>query len=115
MTYFNNKQKRAVYNMTYKEYCMQIVETIAIDTSSTNDWGWFVDIELNPEPIKNTQNNSIYKPYQNVSNIYSTFRSIKKLQDKYFINDRSNNVCFTIISNSIGVIVLFIGYFIIKQ
>lgn len=114
MTYFNNKQKRAVYNMTYKEYCMQIVETIEIDTSSTNDWGWFVDIELNSHPIKNTQNNNIYKPYQNVS-IYSTFRSIKKLQDKYFINDRSNNVCFTIISNSIGVIVLFIGYFIIKQ
>lgn len=104
MTSFNESKRQ--YMTSYKEYCMCISEIM--DPSLTNGWGWFVDTELNT-PIHFIENNDT--SYNN----FSSIRSMKNLQDISFIDDNSNNVCSTIIVNSVGIIVICIGYFILNN
>lgn len=128
MSQINNKQRDDIQvsrsMMTFKEYYMKLIGTI--DPQTTNGWGWFVDIELNSQPIKFIQNNGMYKQSQNVSipeiiKEYPSIRSMKSMKnlqhtsqiDEDDIKHRTNNICSTIIGHSIGIIALFICYFII--
>ena len=110
--------------ITFKEYYMKFIGTR--DPQTTNGWGWFVDIELNSQPIKFIENNGMYKQSQNVSipeiiKEYPSIRSMKSMKnlqhtsqiDEDDIKHRTNKICSTIIGHSVGIISLFICYFII--
>jgi hypothetical protein len=68
------------FMMTINEYFTKIFRT---DTNLENGWGWFVDIELNSEPIrvvKKTFNKyNIYNGY----NKYNRYMSIPKTIKEY--------------------------------
>jgi hypothetical protein len=112
--------------MTFKEYYMRFMGTD--DTNLANGWGWFVDIELNVEPIRvirnkytnNTNNTNKYiSPIKEYPSIRS-MKSMKNLHDSYMIfeNDenfkldyRMNNYVIAC-TNFIGIIALTICYYI---
>ena len=72
-----------------------------------NGWGWFVDVDLNTEPVRIVQNNITYKSSQNRSLLktiqeYPSIRSMKSMKnlndtsmmfefDEYDNNHRTNN------------------------
>jgi len=73
--------------MTFRDYYMRFI--CVNDLNLTNEWGWFVDIELNDEPT-----NPIKMPYYMYNNRsipstikeYPRIRSIKSLSN---LNDTS--------------------------
>jgi len=115
--------------MTFKEYYMKFIGIR--DPQLTNGWGWFVDIESNLEPIKYRQNNFRYKQSVNISmpetiKEYPSIRSMKSMKNLHDTslmfqmdedNDkkhRTNKTCSSIIGHSVGVIALFICFYIIR-
>lgn len=116
--------------MSFKEYCMKFIEIR--DPQLTNGWGWFVDIELNSEPIKVVKNNYFtFKSTQNVSihetiKEYPSIRSMKSMKNLHdtslmFEMDedddkkhRTNKNIYTIIGHSVGVIALFVCCYVIR-
>ncbi len=75
------------YLMTFKEYYMTFIGIR--DPHLANGWGWFVDIELNSEPIKTTKYKyNRNKPSQYVSipstiKEYPSIRSMKSMTNLY--------------------------------
>lgn len=108
---FNSMQKEVTSPsmMTFKEYYMAV--TGIREPHLANGWGWFVDIELNSEPIKKLQTKYIrYKPSQYLSTIkeYPSIRSMKSMRnlhdtsmifdmdydlEKHITNKNISNVC----------------------
>lgn len=75
------------YMMTFKEYYMAFIGIR--DPYLANGWGWFVDIEINSEPIKTTKYKyNRIKPSQYVSipstiKEYPSIRSMKSMTNLY--------------------------------
>jgi len=78
--------------MTFREYYMKFIGVN--DPCLTNGWGWFVDIELNSEPIKINNNNqkfhhqkyihsSKYTAIPKTIKEYPSIRSMKSLNNLY--------------------------------
>jgi len=110
--------------MTFKEYYMQFI--CVNDSNLTNGWGWFVDIELNTEPIRIIQQNrykmKIPTTIKEIPSIRS-MKSMKNLHDASMIFDmdvddnlkhRTNNNIMICV-NLIGVIALGLYYYAIYR
>jgi len=107
---------------TYKEYCMSFIDIKEEDLS--NDWGWFVDIELDSEPIqikrgpKPSQYVSIMKTIPEYPSIHS-MKSMLNLHDTSMIfkmdnvdnNKHKTNKGFSVITHTIWLIVVIICYY----
>lgn len=121
---YNEHQDIQLYPemMTFKKYC-----NTTIVPHLTNGWGWFVDIESNSEQIKHRQNNYFT---QNVSMLktikeYPSIRSMKSMKNlhdtslMFQIDEdvdkkyRENNICSIMIGHIVGIISLFICFYII--
>lgn len=112
--------------MSFKEYYMGFVGIR--DPHLANGWGWFVDIELNAEPIrimkpvyysKPSQYITVLKPIKEYPSIRS-MKSMKNLHDTSMIFEmddddmkhRTNNYNYgKIISHTLGVVGIIICYF----
>ena len=84
--------------MQFNNYYTRFIKTT--DTNLSNDWGWFVDIELNSEPTKIVKNKNKYNKYKYKISVqptikeYSSIRSmksIKNLHDTYNTFDVDEN------------------------
>lgn len=124
---FNSFKKEVISPsmMTFKEYYMSFM---AIKVPHfANDWGWFVDIELNSEPIRQIKPFYGYKPSRYVSvpetiREYPSIRSMKSMKnlhdtsmifemDDDDIKHRTNNCIYVnIITHTIGIIGLILYY-----
>lgn len=126
---FNSIQKEVSMSpsmMTFKEYYMSFIGIK--DPHLANGWGWFVDIELNSEPIRVIKPVYHYKPSKYVSvpktiQEYSSIRSMKSMRnlhdtsmifemDEDYIKHRTNSFSYgNIVTHTIGIIGLVICYF----
>lgn len=112
--------------MTFKEYYMAFIGIR--DPHLANGWGWFVDIELNAEPIRMVKPSYHYKPSQYVTvpktiKEYPSIRSMKSMKnlhdtsmifemDDDDMKHRTNNCSYgNIITHTLGLIGLIICYF----
>jgi hypothetical protein len=112
--------------MTFKEYYMSFIGSK--DPHLANGWGWFVDIELDSEPVRKIYPSSYYNPSKYVSGPktiqkYPSIRSMKSMQnfhdssmifemdddDNKHRTNNCNNV--NIIIHMLGLILLVICYF----
>lgn len=128
---FTSLQKEVLQSpsmMTFKDYYMRF--NGIRDPHLANGWGWFVDIELNSEPIRMINPSYHYIPSQYVTlpktiKEYPSIRSMKimkNLQDTsmlFEIDDddvkhRTNNFSYcNIITHTFGLIgIIIICYFI---
>lgn len=94
--------------MSFNEYYMNFIETK--EPCLENGWGWFVDIELNYE-----QSKIIQRPSYNLSVLktikeYPSIRSMKSMTNLHdnlitidLEKDKTNN-CYSIVTNTIGII-----------
>ncbi len=130
---YNNKLMVSPSKMTFKEYYMKFIGKN--DTNLANGWGWFVDIELNSEPVREIQNRTnvhnryrlfpSLSPQQNQS-IHSK-KSVRNLQDTSMMFEmdeddkerredqykNSRNINYNMLfTNCIGVIALAVCYYI---
>lgn len=127
MSYNSQQVKMSPIKMTFRDYYLAFVELN--EPYLANGWGWFVDIELDYEPIKNLPNNNRYKTSQNVSipktiQEYPSIRSMKSMRnlhdtsmmfemdDVYDDKHRTNKHFGSIITHSVGLITLIFVYFI---
>jgi hypothetical protein len=111
--------------MTFKEYYMRFLGIS--DANLANGWGWFVDIELNEEPIRVVQNKykrsnkyiSIPKPIKEYPSIRS-MKSMRNLHDTSMIFEmdeddnlkhRTNNYSL-VCANLIGIVALALCYYV---
>jgi len=119
--------------MTYKEYYMKFIRKN--EANLANGWGWFVDIELNSEPVREIQNRSnVYNRYRLFPSLptktnpsIQSKKSVRNLQDTSMMfemdednkegrNDhnkksRTNNYSL-LFTNCIGVLAVAICYYI---
>lgn len=114
--------------MTFKEYYMSFIDK---EPYLANGWGWFVDIELDYEPITITKPYNHYKSSHYVSipktiKEYPSIRSMKSMKnlhdtsmifdmDEDLVNNRSNNNCLNILTHTLGFIGLVLCYFITRS
>jgi hypothetical protein len=87
---FNSMQNEVVpcpSMMTFKDYYMGFIGVR--EPHLANGWGWFVDIELNPEPIRRPQykyNRNKPSQYVSISDTikeYPSIRSMKSMKNLY--------------------------------
>lgn len=128
INYNSQEIKMSPIKMTFRDYYLAFVELN--EPYLANGWGWFVDIELNNEPIKNLPNNNSYiryKPSQNISvpktiQEYPSIRSMKSMRNLHDTsmmfemddNDnkhRTNKYFGSIITHSVGLITLIVVYY----
>lgn len=121
-----NEEPTSLSMMTFKDYYMTFIGIK--EPYLANGWGWFVDIELNSEPIRvNTSNK--YKPFQYISVLktiheYPSIRSMKSMKnlhdtsmifemDDYDMKHRTNSFNFgNLITHTLGIIGIVVCYFI---
>jgi hypothetical protein len=108
--------------MTFREYYMSFIGIR--DPHLANGWGWFVDIELNSEPIRiqRYKKSSQFVSIPNTIKEYPSIRSMKSMKNLHdtsmiFEMDdidetkhRTNNV-ITMITHTIGLIGVIICYY----
>lgn len=115
--------------MTFKEYYMSFVGLN--DFQLANGWGWFVDIEMNSEPIRiistsANYNNIRYKPSKLVTvpktiNECSSIRSMKSMKnlhttsmifemDEDYNKHITNNHLCKILPHCIGLLTVVLCY-----
>lgn len=116
--------------MTIKEYYMTFIEIREPDLA--NGWGWFIDIELNAEPIRLINSSYHYKPskYVTVPKTIKEYPSIRSMKSMTNLHDTSiiiemddddikhitNNCSYgNIITHTIGIIGLVMCYFMIRR
>ena len=103
--YNNQENKLSTSMMTFNKYHMTFIRNNKQHLE--NGWGWFVDVDLNTEPVRIVQNNITYKSSQNRSLLktiqeYPSIRSMKSMKnlndtsmmfefDEYDNNHRTNN------------------------
>lgn len=75
--------------MTFREYYMSFIETK--DPNIENGWGWFVDIELNSEPITilKPQFNNRLSQHPLIPNKIKKFSSIRSIKSVKCLHDTS--------------------------
>jgi len=119
---YNNRETFTSQSiMTFKDYYMKFIGIN--DSNLSNGWGWFVDIELNSEPIRSIQNNN--KTRNNIAitkKEYSSIRSMKSMNNLYdtsmmFDMDEFNEIHKTnnyiiILTNLLCIIVCGVYYYI---
>ena len=114
--------------LTFKDYHMRFIGIK--DPHLANGWGWFVDIELNSEPIRMIEPSYHYTPSQYVTlpktiKEYPSIRSMKSMKnlhdtsmlfeiDNDDVKHRTNNCSYGyIITHTFELIVIIIYYFMI--
>jgi hypothetical protein len=124
--YSNKNMSTTLLMMTFREYYAVFVGIK--EPPITNGWGWFVDLELNSEPIKITNSHfNRYKPLKYISVLntikeYPSIRSMKSItnlndvsmkfeMDKDFNKNITNNITLCIITVGTIVIAAIIYYF----
>lgn len=88
--YNNQENKLSPSMMTFNKYHMTFIKNNN-KQHLENGWGWFVDIDLNTEPVRIVENNIRYKLLQNRSVLktiqeYPSIRSMKSMKN---LNDTS--------------------------
>jgi len=81
---FNSSQKEVLTSpsmMTFREYYMSFIGIR--DPHLANGWGWFVDIELNSEPIRiqRYKKSSQFISIPNTIKEYPSIRSMKSMKN----------------------------------
>jgi len=115
-----SQKRSAVSNKTFKEYCMSFINIK--DQQLDNEWGWFIDIELNYHPTvfkKSSQYVSIPKTIQeypsirsmkSINNLYHTSIEFEINKNKYKPNNLSK-----IITHTFGLIGIVLCYYITSK
>ncbi len=109
--------------MTFKQYCMSFIEEK--EQILIGEWGWFIDIESNFEPIKTikyqtfSRHVSILKTIKEYPSIRS-MKSMKNLHDMSMIfemddvNKHRTNKYVNIVTHTIGLLGVIVCYYFIS-
>lgn len=127
----SNNQKIQISQsiMSFNDYYFTFVGIK--ETHLANDWGWFIDIDLNTEPIRVPLNNYVRnKPSQHISDLntikeYPSIRSMKSMKNLHdtsmiFEMDdddnkhRTNKNFCSLITHCVEIITILLVYVLVK-
>jgi hypothetical protein len=129
---YNNKLTVSPSKMTFNDYYMKFIGKN--EANLANGWGWFVDIELNSEPVREIQNRSnkyglftslptktnpgiqskkSVRNLQDISMMFEMDQDNKEGKNDHNKNSKTDNYNYNqLFTNCMGVLAVAICYYI---